>query len=83
MWGQSTYGTWDMEQPSDGMGQKIFCILLRYASFVSRVASRSSVGLQRKERLQEVDTLDIIRAVNGSSRNFTVFTEKIPNFTSV
>ena len=82
MWGQSTYGTWDMEQPSDGMGQKIFCILLCYASFVSRVASRSSVGLHRKERLQEVDmdTLDIIRAVNGSTRNFT---EKIPNFTSV
>ena len=71
-----------MEQPSDGMGQKIFCILLCYASFVSRVASRSSVRLHRKERLQEVDmdTLDIIRAVNGSTRNFT---EKIPNFTSV
>ena len=75
---QTGLGTWDTELlfiwRNGPRIQKIFCILLRYASFVSRVASRSqsSVGLQRKERLQEVDTLDI-RAVNGSSRNFSLF----------
>ena len=38
----------------------------------------------RKERLQEVDTLYTrYQSCQWSSRNFTVFTEKNPNFTSV
>ena len=71
---RSSFSYGDMGPESRKYSAFFFVLLHLYLG--SRVASRSqsSVGLQRKERLQEVDTLDI-RAVNGSSRNISLFSD--------